>query len=172
MNDFLELAKARFSCRSFSDKLVEDDKLAKILEAGRIAPTAKNYQPQKIYIIKSKDGLEKINQISPCIYGAPQVIAIGYDTNVVAAVPDRGNYNFGEMDSSIVLTHMMLEAFELGVDSCWVGRFIPEQAEKILGLPENVKLTALMPFGYAKEGTVPADRHLAKKELSEMVEYL
>ena len=116
--DFMELAKARYSVRSFKNTPVEDEKIAKILEAAKIAPTAKNAQPQKIYVLKSADSVVAINDNCRCIYGAPLVFAIGYDESRVFGISDERVYGFGEIDSSIVTTHMMLEAAELGLGSC------------------------------------------------------
>lgn len=170
--EFLELAKKRYSCRSFSDKLVPEDVLNKILEAGRVAPTARNRQPQKLYVIKSKEVLEKIDTVTKCRYNAPIVIAIGYDHEVVSPIPGNEAKNFGEIDNAIVITQMILQAEELGVQSCWVGAFDHGDAEKVLGLPANIELTALLPIGYATEAGKPSERHADRKPLTETVEYL
>ena len=170
--EFLELAKKRYSCRSFSDKVVDDATLSKILEAGRIAPTARNRQPQKLYVITSSEGLAKIDEVTKCRYNAPMVIAIGYDKNVVSAIPSFENKNFGEIDSSIVITHMILQAEELDVQTCWVGAYEHGKAEQVLGIPSNVELTALLPIGYADEAGKPSERHSDRKAITETVEYL
>lgn len=170
--DFLELAKKRYSVREFSDKPVEDEKIAKILEAARIAPTAKNSQPHKIFVLRSEEALKKANEVSPCIYGAPLVFVIGYDKERAVSVPAREDYNFGEMDSSIVATHMILEATEQGLGSCWVGMFDIDKVTEILGLDENTKIATLMPVGYPAEGCMPADRHTMYRPDDEVVEYL
>ena len=77
--DFLELAKERYSCKKFSDKDITNEQLEKILEVGRLAPTAKNLQEQKIYVIKSQEGLAKIDKLTPCRYGAPTVILVAFN---------------------------------------------------------------------------------------------
>ena len=74
--NFMDLAKARFSTRKFTDQPVEDEKLAKILEAGNVAPTAKNQQPQKIYVIRSQEKLDQLNDLTHCIYGAKTDAAV------------------------------------------------------------------------------------------------
>ena len=90
--DFLELAKARYSCKKFSDKPVEKEKLEQVLEAGRLAPTAKNNQPQHIYVLSSKESLALTDQLTPCRYGAPVVLAVAHDKENVFEYPG-GAYN-------------------------------------------------------------------------------
>lgn len=170
--EFLELAKKRYSCRAFLDKMVPEDVLGKILEAGRIAPTARNRQPQKLYVITSKEALAKVDEVTQCRYNAPMVIAIGFDKDVVSAIPSFENKNFGDIDTSIVITHMILQAEELGVQTCWVGAFEHGRAEQLLGIPSNIELTALLPIGYAAENGKPSVKHDDRKDISETVEYM
>lgn len=170
--DFLDLAKKRFSVRSFKSTPVEDEKIAKILEAAKVAPTARNSQPQKIYVVRKPEIIEGLKKASPCIYGAPLVFVIGYDTERTAKVSERRGYTFGEMDSGIVTTHMIFEATDLGLGSCWVGMFIPEKVSEVLNLPENIKITALLPVGYPSDDCVPADRHTIYRPDEEIVTYL
>ncbi len=167
--DFLELAKKRFSVRKFSDKPVEAEKLEKIIEAGRVATTAKNQQPQKIYVVKSREALEKINTLSPCIYGAPTVLVVAYDTNRDWKSTFTEGRRAGEIDSAIVCTHMMLEAADLGVGSCWVGMFDSEQVKAGFGLPSDVCVCALLPIGYAAEDCGPSERHTLYRDLEDTV---
>lgn len=170
--DFLELAEKRYSCRSFLDKPVAKEDLEKILEAGRLAPTARNSQPQKIYVLEGEELLKKVDSFTKCRYNAPVVLAIGFDYDVVFNIPGKEDRNFGEIDNSIVVTHMILEAENLGIQSCWVGVFAHGEAEKILGLPENIELTAILPIGYAAEGGKPSERHNDRKALEDTVVYL
>lgn len=74
--DFLELVKNRYSCKKFDDKKIEREKLDRILEAGRLAPTAKNFQEQRVYVIESEEGLKKIDDLTPCRYGARTVLML------------------------------------------------------------------------------------------------
>ena len=167
--NFMDLAKARYSVRSFKSIPVEDDKIAKILEAAKIAPTAKNNQPQKIYVLKSPESVAKINDHCRCIYGAPLVFAIGYDESRVFGISEERVYGFGEIDSSIVTTHMMLEAAELGLGSCWVGLFNDKEVREVLDIPDGIRITALLPVGYAADDCQPADRHEMYRPDDEMV---
>ena len=169
---FMELAKARFSVRKFADKPVEQEKLDLLLEAGNIAPTAKNQQPQRIYVIRSKEALEKLADYTPCIYGAGTVLLFAYNTTEQFFNPDEPGVCSGIQDVSIVATHIMLEAEELGLSSCWVNRFLNSGVEKAFGLPEEEKAVLLLPVGYAAEGAVPTERHGTKKPIEETVRYL
>ena len=167
--DFMELARERYSVRSFSDKQVEQDKLDKIIEAGMIAPTAKNLQPFRIYVMKSREAMEKMNALTRCIYGAPVALLICYNENEAWHSPFNEGYDAGEMDASIVLTHMMLEAWEQGIGSCWVGLFDHDEAAKAFDLPPEIRPAAIMPLGYAAEGSEPAAMHTASRSRSELV---
>ncbi|MBR1810624.1 MAG: nitroreductase family protein [Clostridia bacterium] len=170
--DFLTLATARYSVRKFSDQPVETEKLNKILEAGKIAPTAKNNQPQKIYVLQSADALEKVNGLTKCIYGAKTVLLCAYDKNQVWSNPLETVETAGEVDVSIVATHMMLQAQELGIGSCWVGLFPPQKTREVFGLPENEVPVLLLPLGYPADGAAPSERHTRRKTLTETVKYL
>lgn len=169
--EFLKLTRERYSCKAFSGKQVEPDKLAAILEAGRLAPTAKNLQPQRVYVIQSPEGLAKLDILTPCRYGAPTVLAVAFDHNVVHRFSDfRGNS--GVEDVSIVATHMMLAAADLGVDSCWLNRFNPTETAQALGLPQHEEVVLLLDLGYAAPGAGPLPNHTVRRALSETVAYL
>lgn len=171
--EFLELAKERYSCRKFSPKPIEPEKLAKILEAGNIAPTAVNFQPQKIYILQSDEAIAKVNSLCKCIYGAKTVLLFAYDSNHDWKNPTEEGIHSGEQDISIVATHIMLEACELGISSCWVNLFSNSKLAATFNLPESERVVLLMPLGYADETSKPHPKwHYEKKELSETVTYL
>lgn len=173
MTSFIELAKKRFSTRAFSDKPVEQEKLDLIIEAGRVAPTACNNQPQKVYIVKSEAKRAALAKVCPCTYNAPVVLAVGYDvTRAAKGKVTQGDYDFGETDDAIVTTHMMLEAADLGVDSCYVGWFNSDEVVAALGLPESVRVRALLPIGYKTEDFKPSPMHTKIRDISETVEEL
>ena len=116
--EFKEVIKNRFSCRKYSDKEVEAKKLTAILEAGRLAPTAKNLQEQRVYVLQSSAALAKIDSVMPCRYGAPVVIAVAYDKNNVFTYPG-GKKQYGDEDAAIVATQMILAATDEGLNSLW-----------------------------------------------------
>ena len=168
--DFLELAKARYSCKKFSDKPVEKDKLERILEAGRLAPTAKNNQPQHIYVLQSEESLKIVDKLTPCRFGAPIVLAIAHDTKNVFEYPG-GAYNSGAEDAAIVATHLVLGAKDIGLDTCWLNFFDPDKAKEALKLPENETVTILIDLGYPDAAAKPLPNHESRKPLSETVTY-
>ena len=168
--DFLELAKARYSCKNFSDKPVEKEKLEQILEAGRLAPTAKNNQPQHIYVLASKESLSLADQITPCRYGAPTVLAVAHDAGNVFEYPG-GKYNSGAEDAAIVATHIVLAAKAIGLDTYWLNFFDPDKAKELLALPKNEEVTILIDVGYPDASAKPLPNHDSRKPLSETVTY-
>ena len=169
--EFKEVVKDRYSCKKFSSRQVEKEKLLAILEAGRLAPTAKNLQEQRIYVVQSKEGLEKIDSVSPCRYGAPTVLVVAFDRNNVFTYPG-GKRDSGVEDASIVATHLTLAAADEGVDSCWINYMDPEKVAKTLGLPENEEVLMLLDLGYGTEEAKPLANHFSRKPLSETVSYM
>lgn len=167
--DFLTLATARYSVRHFTDTPVEQEKIDKIIMAGRVAPTAVNSQPQMIYVVQSPEVIAKLNEVSPCIYGAPQCIVACYNDDTVCK---RGDDNYGDIDVTIVLTHMMLQATELGVGTCLVGMYDEAKLRDALALPANIHPMLLMPFGYAADDAVPSPKHTEYRPEEETVKYL
>ena len=169
--EFKEVVKNRYSCKKYSDKKVEKEKLEAILEAGRLAPTAKNLQEQHIYVVESDDVLAKIDAATPCRYGAPTVIVVAFDKNNVFTYPGEQR-DSGIEDATIVATHLILAAADEGVDSCWINFFDPNKLAKELGLPENEEVLMLLDLGYATEDAGPLPNHDSRKPLSETVSYL
>ncbi len=169
--EFKELVKNRYSCKKYSGKKVEADKITAILEAGRVAPTAKNLQEQKIYVVQSEENLAKIDSVSPCRYGAPVMLVVAFDKNNVFTYPG-GKRDSGIEDATIVATHLMLAAANEGVDSCWINFFDPDKLKEILGLPENEEILMLLDLGYAAEGAGPLANHSNRKSLEEQVKYI
>ena len=169
--EFTEVIKNRFSCKKYSDRPVDQALIDEILEAGRVAPTAKNLQEQRIYVLQSQEGLAKIDAASPCRYGAPVCIVVAFDKNHVFTFPG-GKRNSGIEDATIVATHMVLAAANAGLDSCWINFFDPEQLAKELGLPENEEILMILDLGYGVEGTKPLANHSSRKALEETVTYL
>ncbi len=169
--EFQEVVKNRYACKKYSDRPVEAEKLEAILNAGRLAPTARNFQEQRVYVVRSPEGLAKIDEMTPCRYGAPVVLAVAFNRDNVYTYPG-GRHSSGAEDACIVAVHMLLAAANEGVDSCWLNRFDPEKTAEILGLPENEEILMLMDLGYAAEGAGPLPNHSSRKPLSETVTYL
>lgn len=167
--NFLELAKERYSVRSFQKRPIEQETLAKIIEAGRVAPTACNNQPQKIYIVKSEEYRSKLATVCRCTFDAPTILVVCYDKERSWKNKRMPGYQSGETDAAIVCTHMMLEAWELGVGSCWVGMFSSDEVKAALDLPENLIVSALLPIGYPTADALPLDLHSKYRELDDTV---
>ena len=169
--EFPEVVKNRYSCKKFSARKLDGAKLEEILQAGRLAPTAKNLQEQHIYVVQSEEGLAKIDSVTPCRYGAPTCLVVTYDRGNVFTYPG-GKRDSGIEDSSIVATHMMLAAYNAGVDSCWINFFDPDELAQALDLPEEEEILMLLDLGIAAEGTEALPNHSSRKELAETVTYL
>lgn len=170
--EFKEVVKARYSCRSYIERQVSEEALKAILEAGRLAPTAKNLQEHHVYVLQSEEALAKVDAWSHCRFGAPTVLAVTYDKNNVYTYPGS-NRQSGIEDAAIVATHMMLAAKDEGVDCCWLNAVHMDELHEALGLPENEDIVMLLDLGYASlEGLKPAWRHFERKPLSETVTFM
>ena len=167
---FQELAKNRYSVRSFRNMPIEDEHMNLILEAGRVAPTACNNQPQKIYVAKSEESRAKLASVCRCTFDAPVILVVCYDRNRDWKNKLMPGYESGETDAAIVCTHMMLQAFELGIGSCWVGYFNAQAVADVLGLPENVTVSALLPMGYPAENAQPLPLHSQIRDYADTIE--
>ena len=155
MNETLKILKERRSCRKYLNKQVEAEALDLILEAGRVAPTACNNQPQKIYVARSKASRKKLASVCRCTFDAPVILVVCYDRNRDWKNKLQPGYESGETDAAIVCTHMMLQAFALGIGSCWVGYFNANDVSSVLDLPENLTVSALLPMGYPAADAAP-----------------
>ncbi len=169
--EFKDTVKNRYSCKKFSSRPVEKEKLTAILEAGRLAPTAKNLQEQHIYVLQSADRLSVVDSVTPCRYNAPVVLLVAYNRDNVFTYPG-GKRDSGTEDAAIVATHMILAAADENVDSCWINFFDPEKLAGELGLPENEEILMLLDLGYAAEGAGPLPNHGSRKPMQETVSYL
>lgn len=166
--DFLQLAKERFSLRSFDGRPLSDGDIAKLLEAARLAPTAKNLQPQRIFVLKSAETLEKLNVCTPCGFGTKTAFLICYDKNESWKRRFDGT-DSGYVDSSIVATHIMLAATDIGAGTTMVMHFDPEKAINEFKLPENIVPVCFIVAGYPAADAAPSERHNERKSLSETV---
>ena len=121
--------------------------------------------------MQSAEGLAKIDELTPCRYGAPTVLVVAFDKNSVFVYPGE-EANSGVEDASIVATHMMLAATNMGVDSCRLNFFDPAAVAKAFDLPENEQVLMLLDLGFAAEGFAPLPNHTSRKPLEETVKYL
>ncbi|MFP3090471.1 nitroreductase family protein [Treponema sp. TIM-1] len=166
--DFDKLTVHRYSVRKFKDLPVEKEKLDILLEAARIAPTASNRQPQRIFLVTQPEGLEKIDRCTSCRFGAPGVFLICYD-RTQCWVRSFDGQDSGLVDASIVTTQIMYQAEDLGLGSTWVMYFDPAAVVKEFALPPAIVPAAMLVFGYPAEDAAPADRHYQRHPLEKIL---
>ncbi|MDO4850816.1 MAG: nitroreductase family protein [Actinomycetota bacterium] len=169
--DFLELAEARYSVRKYSDKPVEQDRLDRILRAGQVAPTAANSQPQQVYVLRSAEALAKVRGLTRFHFNAPMVLLVCSDGNRSHRISD--GHDCGPIDAAIVTCHMMLEAADLGLGTCWVRGFNQFDVAEAFGLPEGVEPVAMLLLGYPAADSHPwPGAHDKRLPIEETVTYL
>lgn len=168
--DFGQLAKERYSVRSFDGQKVPSEYIEKIVQAGLCCPTAHNNQPQKIIVVNSTEGLKKFRRCTECHYNAPLGFVICYDKTLCWKRSYDGKLS-GEVDASIVTTHMCLQATDLGLGSTWIMYFIPEAVTEEFDLPDNIVPVALLVVGYPSKDSSPSPSHFNKKDPDKIVEY-
>jgi len=152
----LEIIRKRYSCRSYQDRAVEQEKLDTIFEAARLAPSARNLQDWRFVVVKDKQTKAKVAEAANnqrFLEGAG-VIVVGCSNsdNVM-----RCGQAIAPIDVAIALEHMALQATELGLATCWIGSFFPDKVRGVLGIPEDVAIIELMAIGY------PADEQKGQK---------
>lgn len=167
---FLSLAKSRFSVRKYTKQPISQEDLDYILESGRVAPTAVNYQPFHVYVLRSEEALKKLPDCSKCFQ--PNVaLIICTDTTKAWARPIDG-YQSLDVDASIVTDHMMLAATDKGIGSVWIGYFDIEKLRKAYNIPAHLRPTSILNLGHTEEISNP-DRHDTKRQpLTELISYL
>jgi len=165
--EFFESIEKRYSVRAYQSKPVEDEKLQKVLEAARMAPTADNRQPFRFIVIHTQGRESELGQIynREWFYKAPIVIC-------ACAVPDEAwtrmdGKNYSDVDTTIALDHLILAATDQGLGTCWIAAFDPSAAREVLGLPENEEPVAFTPLGYPADEPKPRKR----KALSDFIRY-
>jgi nitroreductase len=169
--EFLELAKKRCSIRKYEGKKVEEEKLIKILEAGRVAPTAANYQPQRLIVIREQEGLEKLKKCAR-VFDAPLAIIVCGDHEVSWKRAAFDGKDTLDIDASIVTDHMMLQAADLGLGSVWICHFNPEALRREFNIPNNIEPVNILAIGYPAGETASPDRHnQVRKQLKDIVHY-
>lgn len=170
MTDFLQLARDRYSVRKFSSKPVEQDKIDKIIEAGKIAPTAVNFQPFKMFVFQSPDALARLGEAHhfPFVKSAPAVIIVGSNKDT-AWTRNFDGQNYADIDASIAATHIMLEIHDLGLGSTWCGHFDQDKVKSLFPETEGYNLIAMFPIGYIADDAEPAKSHTEYKSDEELV---
>ena len=169
--DFEKLSAERYSLRKFSDRPVEQEKLDLILEAGRNAPTAHNLQPQRIFVIRTPETLEKADGCTGSHFHPPVILVVAYDPETSWKRETDGK-DHGEIDAAIAATQMMLQAADLGLGTTYVGMFEPEKLLAAFPEMQGTMPVAMLTLGYPAEGAHPSRLHASRKPLEELVKYL
>ncbi|GAH64388.1 unnamed protein product [marine sediment metagenome] len=165
----LDVIQKRQSVRKYKEDSIPEKALMRVLEAARLAPSGKNFQPWKFIIVKDKALKEKLAQASAGQFFMAEapiiIVGCGFPDNCYAHM---GRYmKSWSVDVTIALEHLMLQAQEEGLGTCWIGSFEEEEVKAILNIPENVKVLALTPLGYPDE--IP--RFRGRKSLDEIISY-
>ena len=166
--DFMTLAADRYSVRKFKDTPVEQEAINKILQAAALSPTACNNQPQKIFVLRSKEALEKLKKCTDSHFNAPLAFIVCYDKSICWKRPFDGKES-GDIDASIVTTHMILEAASIGIGSTWVMYFKPDVLKEVFELPDSIVPVSVIPMGYAADDAKPAERHALYRDPGEII---
>lgn len=168
--DFLEIAKSRYSVRSYKSRKVEQEKLEKILLAAHVAPTAANLQPVRLIVVQEDNGLEKIKKAAN-IYGAPLAIIVCSERTKAWTRPFDGK-NVSDIDATILTDHMMMEATSLGLGSVWICYFKPDIIRQEFKLPDTLEPVNILVTGYPDEEPADPGRHATQRiPLDELVYY-
>ena len=164
--DVKNVVSSRYSCRKFADRPIEQEKIEQIMEAARLAPTASNEQHNKHIVVTDK---ELIRSMVPACKDQKWVETAAAIL-VECAIGDRTmicGHSARLVDASIAMSYMNLQAVELGLQGTWLGWFYPEKVKKVLDLPEEYEVYAVMPIGYPDDGGRPRE----KKPAEEVVIY-
>ncbi len=167
--EFYDVIRKRKSIRKYKSDPIPDEVLNRILEAGRIAPSAKNLQPWHFIVLKDKQIKEEVAEAcrGQRWMADADVILVGCIINDIAWGRMGGYMSSGPVDLAIALDHMILAAANEGLGTCWIGAFVEEEVKKILKAPQNVIIMALTPIGYPAE--VAKDR--GRKTQQEIISY-
>ncbi len=168
--DFETVIAKRFSVRKFKNEHLKKEEIEKILHAGHIAPTGCNFQPQRILVINTEEAIEKLTKCTKCHFGTKNAFLVCYNKDESWKRPYDGALS-APIDASIVATHMMLEAQNIGVGCCWVMHFNPSAIKEEFNIPENIEPVALLVMGYPNEDYAPLDMHFKTRPIEETVYY-
>ena len=168
MSDFLELAKARYSCRKIASTPVSEEAIDKIIEAAIAAPTAVNKQPWRAIVIRNSDLIAKMGDVTSYMFGAPVCIAVGAVKDECWVRPSD-NRPFADVDAAIAATHIMMEIEQLGLATTWVAHFDVDKFKALFPESKDWDMIALFPIGHKAPEAHPAHLHAKRRDRSELV---
>ncbi len=164
--DLFEAIRGRRSVRCFMDRPVEEEKLSRILEAGRLAPSARNLQDWRFVVVRdpaTRKRLADAARNQEFVGQAPVVIAACGTSDMIMTCGQPAY----ALDVAIAVDHMTLAAVAEGLGTCWIGAFYEESVKEILGIPEQIRVVALLLLGYSAQAARPTPR----KKLDEILAY-
>ena len=167
---FTKLAEKRYSVRKFTAQPLSEEIIDKLLRVAELAPTGCNRQPQRILVINTPESINRLYKCTKCHFNAPTALLVCYNKDECWYRP-YDNAPCGPMDASIVATHIMMEATELGVGTTWVMHFIPEAIREEFSVPQNIEPVALLVMGYPSPDAQPYPMHSQFRPRNEMVVY-
>ena len=170
MKDFLTLAADRYSVRSFQPTHLPQEIIDKLLEAAKLAPTGCNNQPQRILVLNTDTAMEALKPCTKCHFDAPTAMLICYNREECWTRKYDGAQS-GIVDASIVATHIMLEAADLGVGVTWVMHFDPTAMRSAYRIPSHIEPVALLVMGYPSPDAKPMHFHNEYRSMGELVVY-
>ncbi|KON32995.1 MAG: hypothetical protein AC479_06065 [miscellaneous Crenarchaeota group-6 archaeon AD8-1] len=164
----LEAIQTRRSIRRFMKKPIEKEKLTRILESARLSPSANNNQPWHFILITEKKAKENLFPAYPrnWFVEAPAIIAVCIKPNDGWSRQDGEKY--WKLDAAIAMQSIMLTSHDFGIGSCCIAAFDEKKAKKVLEIPNNTRLIALICLGYPIEKKDPVTD---RKKLEEIVHY-
>jgi len=169
--DFEKIISERFSVRDFKEEHLSQEDIGRILEAGHKAPTGCNFQPQRIYVLNTDESVEKLKNCTKCHFNAPTAFLVCYNEDESWKRAYDGALS-APVDASIVATHMMLEAHNIGVGCCWVMHFDPFALRESFNIPENIEPLAILVMGYPSPQAKPLKLHSEFRPMDEVVSYI
>lgn len=169
---FIELARKRYSSRSYLNKKIEEDKLLQILEAARIAPSASNNQPWYFVVVKDSENIVKLSSCykREWLKEAPVIIVACADHRM-SWKRSYDQKDHADIDVSIAIDHMTLAATDLGLATCWICHFEVEKCKSQLNIPEHIEPIALLPIAYPKDSVNLKRHNTQRKKLEEIVRW-
>ncbi len=162
--EYGKLVFDRYSCRKLTDAPVEKEKIDYIIRCATSAPTAVNYQPVHIWVVKNEEACKRIADATRFTFGAGLFMVVGAKADG-AWVRPADSQNFAVVDASIVATQLMLAIHDCGLRSTWVGKFEPQVLKDAFPEMNDYNLVAIFPIGYPAEDAEPSDRHSLRKSL-------
>ncbi len=168
--DFENVITDRYSVRKFKEMHLAKEDIDKILNAGHLAPTGCNYQPQRILVLNTDNAIEKLKKCTKCHFNAPCAMLVCYNKEETWTRPYDGAIS-APVDSAIVATYMMLEAQNIGVGVCWVMHFNPTAMREEFNIPKNIEPLALLVMGYPHPEAEPIEMHYKSKPIDDVVLY-